>query len=466
MASYNELLRQYRALKGQPRRRRQFLEDHPNFAERLRRDDGDDGDDTVTGSVSGTASLGDKPPAPSGGAPGNPMAGMQTAQQAAQGAPIPPPGGEYPTWPDYLSSSPGGSTPPPTTGPAKDPDDPCPPGYHLDKELGACVLDVTDKEDDPCPPGWHLDTATNRCVKDEERTEADKNNDLMARINDLLSQFGLNTPGLLDFAKQAISKGWGINEFMLELRKHPDYLANPLFAANIERTRNGKRFMSEAEVLNWAGEAKRLAKQFGYNEPSDNYLAAGLLSGLSMAEIEQRFQIQDRINLYGAGVKFAAQEMGFEIGDSNLFEIFDPEKDTKEWEDMFRRAQMRGRPLTLGLGIRSEAEARAWEMMGLTPDEVFKRMEDVAGNRSRFERLGTIEESIRKGLPDNFGSHLMTAENGLLIRALVFQRPDALAELQDMTAREIARFKTGGSPVSSQGQQVGLLSGAERQTYS
>lgn len=281
-------------------------------------------------------------------------------------------------------------------------------------------------------------------------------NSLLANIRSILAQVGLDTPGLIDLATSLIARGRTTStEIMIELRQHQDYLANPLFAANLERTKQGKGFRSEGEVLAWASEARRLAKQYGYTEPSNNYLAEGLRSGLSMAEIEHRFQIQDRINLYGAGVMSAAKEMGFDVDDADLFEVFDPEKDTKEWEDMFRRAQMSGRPVALGLGRRGPEEVRFAEMMGLTADEYYSRMETVAGNRSRFERLGAIEEQVRQGLPNDFGSHLMTADNGLLIQALVFQRPDALAKLQDMTAREIARFKgTGGAAGMGTGLQA------------
>ena len=440
--SYQELKRQYENLDNQAKKRK-FLQDHPNFADRYQRENG------IGGSVGGSLPGPGATPPPSTPVPSTPT--TPTGPNRPPGAPT--------------------SIPANATNVVQLPDG----SWIWNNPDGTRTVLTHDGKTYTLNPGESLTDPENfpdyKPPKDEDEDEDEDeepefDNDLMARIADLLGQYGLDTPELLSFAREAISKGWSINEFMLELRRHPGYLANPLFAANVERSKSGERFMSEGEILNWASENRRIAKQYGYNVPSDNYLAAGLKSGLSLAEIEQRYQIQDRINLFGAGVKMAAQEMGFEIGDEDLFEIFDPERDTKEWEDMFRRAQMRGRPLTLGLGIRSETEARAWEMMGLSPDEVFKRMESVAGNRSRFERLGTIEENIRKGLPNNFGAHLMTAENGLLIRALVFQQPDALAELQDMTAREIARFKQGGGATKTQsGQQIGLLSDEEMATF-
>ena len=308
------------------------------------------------------------------------------------------------------------------------------------------------------PPGTGTGTT------DPEFTS--EQNSLMAVIEDLLNQYGLATPGLLELASSLIAQGKATStEILLELRKHPDYLANPLFAAHLQRTQEGKPWMSEAEVLAWGAEAKRLATQFGYSEPSDDYLATGLLSGLSTAEIEHRFTIQDTITRLGAGVQAAALMMGFEVGDADLYEIFDPEIDTKEWDDMFRRAQMMGQPLALGLGIRTETEARALEMLGVDPEEAFARYESVAANASRFARLGTIEENIRKGLPDDFGSSLGTEENSLLIKGLLFNDPAALAQLQDVTAREIARFKGGPGAAQSSGQSIGLLSADEKASY-
>lgn len=301
--------------------------------------------------------------------------------------------------------------------------------------------------------------------EDEEETPEPKafDGDLMATIQGFLEQYGLDTPGLLEFARNAIAEGWSYNQILLELRKHPDYLANPLFAANIERTRNGARFMSEGEVLGWSTEAKRISKQWGYDVP-DSYLAQGLLSGISLAEIEHRIQVQRRVEEMGAGVKWVYENiLGVDISDADLFEIFDPETDTYERDQAYKHAQYRGQPMLLGLGIRSEAEARALEMLGVDPTEAFKRYESVGMNRPRFERLASIEDMISEGLPEDFGAHMMTAENGLLVKGLVFNDPKALAELQAMTSREIARFKVGGGAQSNnQGQLVGLLSRSER----
>lgn len=293
-------------------------------------------------------------------------------------------------------------------------------------------------------------------------TEAQKAS-LLAQMEDFLETYGLNTPGLMSFLQTAIANGWDATRIKLEIRKHPDYLANPLYAANLERTKNGGRFMSEGELKAYGDQAKNIAGRFGY-EVSDNYIAMGLLGGLSNAEFEHRLAVQDRVNQYGAGVALVYRQlMGTDPTDEDLYEIFDPERSTDDFDNMAREAEMRGRPFTLGLGIRSEAEARALEMLGVNPDEAFSRYQGVAANASRFARLGAIESMIAEGLPEDFGSQLGTQDNSLLIRGLVFQDQEALAQLQNFAAREVARFQSGGGAAFQGTRATGLMTNAQRQ---
>lgn len=345
----------------------------------------------------------------------------------------------------------GGTTPPPVEGEEEGTDTghgtppPNVPGYKW----------VWDEETD----GWKAEALP-------AEPDLAAQDSLRAELRSILDQFGLATQGNITLLEQAVREDWSPTKFMQELRQSADYLANPLFAANVKRAATGKGFMPEGQVIAYATEAKRLAKQFGYKEPSDNYIAMGFESGLSLSEYEHRFGVQQRVNTFGAGVSLAYKQlMGVNPSDEDLYEIFDKEISTSEFDEKARRAEYMGRPLTLGLGIRTEAEARAAEMMGINPDEWFSRFENVSQNASRFERLRTIEDTITQGLPSNFGEHLATAENGLLIQALVFQRPDALAKLQDMTAREVARFKTGGGATPQQGQLISLLSQTEKQSF-
>lgn len=351
----------------------------------------------------------------------------------------------------------------------------CPEGTHWDGYI--CAKDTPEAEVPPdappppnCPEGhtaeWNADSERWSCVAGGGDTAADQKhqNDLFAQYKLTLESFGIS--GADDFLKQAVKEDWNESTFLIKMRESAFYLANPLFAANLNNAKNGKRFMAEGEVIAYGSEAKRLARQFGYADPSDNYVAMGLQGGLSLAEYEHRFQVQQRINQYGLGVGLVYKEiMGVDPSDQDLYEIFDKEISTKDFDDKARRAEVRGRPFTLGLGIRSEAEARALEMLGVNPDEAFSRYQGVAANASRFERLGSIEDLIGQGLPADFGKDLSTQENSLLIRGLVFQDQAALAELQGVTSREIARWKSSGGIQSTQGQLVGLLSDEAKASY-
>lgn len=317
------------------------------------------------------------------------------------------------------------------------------------------------------PPNWTKDPDGNWVQIEDPQdalNEQKRQNDLFAEYARTLEEFGLT--GLDEFLKQSVREDWNESTFLIRLRREQAYLANPLFAANMQRAAYGKGFLSEAQVIAYGAQAKSVAKAFGYKEPSDAYIAQGFLGGLSIAEYEHRFKVQERVNQYGAGVALAYREiMGVDPSDQDLFEIFDDEISTKEFDDAARQAEMRGRPFTLGLGIRSEAEARALEMLGVNPDEAFQRYQGVAQNASRFERLGTIESMIAQGLPDDFGSQFGTMDNSLLIRGLVFQDQEALAMLQNYTAKEAARWRAGGGAQATQGQLVGLLSDAQRASY-
>lgn len=326
-----------------------------------------------------------------------------------------------------------------------------------------------EKPTSPLPAGWTWEWSDDAQAWTPTEGEAPVNQkareDLRAAFKNYLATYGLDTPGMVGLVEKAVANDWSIDKFLLEMRQSPDYLANPLFAANLERVKQGKRFMAEGEILQWRDEAKRLAKQYGYKEPSDNYLAQGLQSGLSMAEIEHRYSVQKNVNEMGAGVRWVYENiLGANITDEDLYEIFDPEFDTAEFDEAYKNALYRGRPMALGLGVRSQAEADAFKMLGVDPGEAFKRYEGLQANASRFQRLGAIEDLITQGLPDDFGN-FSTEENSTLVRALLFNDQEALAKMQNVVSREIARFKTGAGVQATQGQLTGLLSGAERQTY-
>lgn len=422
-----------------------------------------------------------------------------TQQPAPELAPITCPPGfvAKKTWNAWVCVSeetagtqPVGQPPPPGFGPCPDPNqyrdeagncvdkvtgDPCGTGNHIDPVTGQCVADY----EDPCGglgANWSFNPTTGLCEekKEEEKEKEEEvdvkaQGDLRAVLTSILDQFGLATPGLIALIEQAVREDWSETKFLQEMRKHPDYLSNPLFAANIEAAAGGRRFRSEAEVLAEADAIRTLIKKYGFGDVPDSYIAANILSGKSLAEIDHLLTIQKQVEIYGPVFKgFVEQELGIILGDDDLFEIFDPERNTQEFDDAFRAALYRARPFTLGLGIRSEAEMRALEMLGVDPEEAFTRYESIGKTLPTFNKFAAIESIIGTGnLPADFGAFFGAAENSVLTKAFLFPgTPEgnaALAELQQMFAREFARFSVGGGPALAQGgQAIGLLTPNER----
>lgn len=374
---------------------------------------------------------------------------------------------------DFLSGGTGGTAPTPTPTPTVPPP---PEGYIYDPETGTYVKDPNyqpDKPTDTPAPGyewtWNGSAWTQTKTAATVEAEQKHQNDLFTEYKAALEQFGFTGAGVDEFLKQSVKEDWNNSTFKIKMRQQDWYLANPLYAANLANARNGKLFLSEGEVIGYATEAKRLAKQFGYKEPSDNYIAMGLEGGLSKAELEHRYAVDQRVKQFGGGVAVVYNElMGGPPTEEDLWRIFNNEIATEAFDDKARQAEMRGRPFTLGLGIRSEAEARALEMMGVSPDEAFSRYSTVSQNASRFARFQSIEDLMAQGLPENFGIDLSTQENSTLLRAFLApgtpEGNSAMAQLQEVLAREMSRWKQQGTQ-ATQGQLLGLLNQDQKQTY-
>ena len=315
---------------------------------------------------------------------------------------------------------------------------------------------------------WYWDEDTERWDYRKTGPQQKYENDLFAEYSRTLEEFGLT--GLDEFLKQAVKEDWGESTFLIRLRREEAYLANPLFAANLRKAAKGGGFMSEGQVLAYANEAKRLAKQFGFEAPSDNYIASGLEGGKSLAEIEFGLQTQQKAMEYGPAVRMLYEEAtGSNLTDQDLWEIFNPEIDTQQKSEALRDAMYQGRPFNLGFGVRSQREADALRMLGIDPDEANTRWQTVAKNNPMVSRFQAIEEMIAGKLPGDFGSFIGELDNSTILQAFLtpgtVQGAAAMARIQAMASREVARFTQQGGAASSQGQALGLLSGAEKASY-
>lgn len=320
-----------------------------------------------------------------------------------------------------------------------------------------------ERPDEPPPvPGykwvWNEDTGWT-AVKDAATPDLGAQDSLRAELRTILDQFGLATEGNIALLERAVQQDWSPTKFVQELRQSTDYLANPLFAANVQRAKEGKGFMPEGQVIGYAAEAKRLARQHGFAEPSDSYIANGFQGGMSLAEYEHRLNVQQRVNLFGPGVATVYKFLtGDDPSDQDLFDIFNPEKSTQWFVDQARAAEMRGRPMVLGLGIRSAEEAAALDLLGVTPDQAFEGYQRLANALPTVTRLAAIDQTIANDPENPFDSF------GALFKDIFQSDAKSQEQILLMTARERARFKQGAT--ATQGQLAGLLTGAEKQNYS
>ena len=333
-----------------------------------------------------------------------------------------------------------------------------PPGYDQDDSPTAPPGSTPEETGpDPCPEGWHMDWDKKVCVKDTNAEDEDT----LALLTQFLQEWGLTD--LLPFVEQALQNGWSYNRILLELRKTPEYLA--AFPENGLRTEGGYSWMSEADILQYRNEAKRLANQYFGADLTKDEIANLIGSNISLAEFEHKLVVGKRVQDYGPAVKQLFEtSLGISLSDENLEEFLDEEINTEEWDRAYQDARYRGQPTLLGLDIRSQDEADLLRAMGVDPDEAFSRYESVAMNTPRYQRLASLEEGITQNLPEDFGAFLKDIQNNSLVRALVFQDPEALAQLQASTARELARFRVGGGAVFSGGRGVGLQTQYERST--
>lgn len=442
MATYQELLAEYNAIpawEGMGQARAQFLRQHPKFADRLERD-GAAGGATGGGSSGGGGNSGsDLPtwygwgPPPPGYKGHVPPSSGQTPAPSAPGVGEPEETEEETDGLEFIGLTPDGNR-----------------EIWRDPETGAVT---------------YKDTAQGQANK------AKHENDVFALYRDTLEQFGFSGTDVEDFLKQSVREDWNASTFTIKMRQQKWYLDNPLYAANIARSNAGKRFLNEAQVLSYAADIRDLARSFGYHDVPDAYIASALVNkdsdpSTALAQMHHVLTVQQKVNQYGGGVALVYREVyGHDPSDQDLFDIFDPAKDTKDVDDALRQAEYRGRPFTLGFGIRTEAEARAAEMLGVSPDEWFQRFQRAGEASPTIGRLAALD-ALGKDLPANFGQFLADARNQHLLAAFLMPgTPEgnaAMAEIQDMTAREIARFKQSGAPVSAGGQAVGLLSPTER----
>lgn len=277
--------------------------------------------------------------------------------------------------------------------------------------------------------------------------------DLKAFLTGWLNQYGLG--GLSSLVEEALVQGWTQNEALLQIRASEAWKTR--FAGNAIRQQNGFNLLTEDAYLAYEDAFRGLAREYGFNTPTDEDIALGIGSNRSAMELKEMLEVEQRVKEYGPQVKGVFERLtGADISDNDLREFFNPNIPTPKWNELYRKARIMGQPMSLGLGERSEAEADALLQMGVDPDEAFRRYQQVGLEKDRFSRLASIEGLITGNLPNDFGDFLKNVDNKTLVDAFVFQRPDSLREIQNLTIREAGRHN------SKAANPAGYLSPEER----
>ncbi len=265
---------------------------------------------------------------------------------------------------------------------------------------------------------------------------------------------------LMGFIERALAEEKSFDQIVAELRSQPEYLA--VYGVNRERLDRGFRWMPEAEIRAYRSEARRLAQAYLGIDVSQDEIDRLLAADKSLTEWERTLRTWKDFERWGPTVRTVLeQELGYRIPDDRVFAFLAPFIPTPELDRAYERALLRARPAVLGLGIRPEEEAEILRRYGISVEEAFRGYQGIVAELPRAERLAAIEAEITRNAERFPSATQLFADTpfALLFRAIQLGDPDAIAQLQQQMAREVARFQAGGGPAAG---GLGLLSPEER----
>jgi len=265
---------------------------------------------------------------------------------------------------------------------------------------------------------------------------------------------------LMGFIEQALAEKKSFDQIVAELRQTPEYRA--VYGVNWERIERGFDWRPEAEIRAYRAEARRLAHAYLGIDVSQEEIDRLLAEDKSLVEWERTLQTWKDFERWGPTVRAVfEQELGYRIPDDRVFAFLAPFIPTPELDRAYERALLRARPAVLGLGVRPEEEAEILRRYGISVEQAFRGYQGIVAELPRAERLAAIEAEINRNAERFPPPTQLFADTpfALLFRAIQLGDPDAIAQLQQQMAREVARFQAGGGPA---GGGVGLLSPEER----
>lgn len=294
---------------------------------------------------------------------------------------------------------------------------------------------------------------------EEEETPANLN--AYAVIRNTLRQYGIDDPSIADQAWGLIKGGFGdAPEYVLnQLRDSDAYQA--YFPELRMRAQKGLSFMDEGTILAYRDRARELSRVYFGNELGQDTISKAIGGDVSLAELEHKFQVRKRVMDYGDQVSTYFQtQLGVQLDDQALNDLFDPEVDTAEWDTAYEKALYSAVPAVL-FGNRTLPEnlMGILKQHGIQGEQAFSNYQRMAQELPVFQRLGAIDEGLQgQTLPS--GNDLFNeVPFNTLFRAIQLGDVNAISELQRTMANETARFATKGGVA---GGGKGLLGKEER----
>lgn len=277
---------------------------------------------------------------------------------------------------------------------------------------------------------------------------ADQNNSL-ATLTAYLKQFGIDTPDMTDFVRNAITNSWSDARIQLEIPNQTAFKqAFPEYQARINA---GLPPMTPADILNYRTAATKMMKDAGmpagFYDNKDDFVSL-VTNDISPQELQSRIQDgYSKVQNAPQEVRDAFNQFFGAQGDSALTSFFlDPTKSTDLLSRDLTQAQISGTGKQYGFNI-DQQSAQNYQQQGISAQQAQQ------GFQQAFQMKPLAEETISE-------SNDLTNEQ---IAQGVLTGGAAEQAVKQRQAERSAQFRQayGGAGGAVQTQQ-GLGTGAAR----
>lgn len=442
--SYEDLLREYRSLLT-ARQRREFLRQHPNFANRLHQ----------AGNFAGTVPDIDAIAATELGKPTDDLQHDPRGNLPSPWAPNLPGG-----FNDGLIgiAAPGGAWDPGSGGKPPEPD----------KTAPAIPIDI---DGDGEYEGEMRDTNGDGQVDTYFAYESSNKPDpgrqnILDRLAQLLRDNELPDT-LMGWIKESLAEGKSEERIMAELFELPEVKA--AYPENELRKKNGLSWMPLAWIRDYRNKARTIARRVSGLDLSNSEIARFIANDRSLSEFESTMNTWERFKQWGPVVRAQFEfKLGRRITDAQAFALISNEIPSPEIEEAYEDALYTGLPAMLGLGIRPQEEADLLRAFGIeaNPTALLRGYQAVGEESTRQQRLEALEKTIAgaENTPATLGQIFADTPWADAFRGIFLGDPQAIRLMQERMLRAQARENVGGGVAFEGSVARGLTTAADRQS--